>query len=47
MMLWAIVSALTAVAHDYIGLLLTRFFLGLTESPYYPRVFPCVLRGKH
>ncbi|CAI6026026.1 unnamed protein product [Clonostachys chloroleuca] len=37
MMLWAIVSALTAVAHDYIGLLLTRFFLGLTESPYYPR----------
>uniref|UniRef100_A0A8H7N8Q9 Major facilitator superfamily (MFS) profile domain-containing protein n=1 Tax=Bionectria ochroleuca TaxID=29856 RepID=A0A8H7N8Q9_BIOOC len=46
MMLWAVVSALTAVAHDYIGLLLTRFFLGLTESPYYPRVFPCVLREK-
>ncbi|KAH7329596.1 major facilitator superfamily domain-containing protein [Stachybotrys elegans] len=36
MMLWAVVSALTAVADDYIGLLLTRFFLGLTEAPYYP-----------
>ncbi|QPC76857.1 hypothetical protein HYE68_007609 [Fusarium pseudograminearum] len=36
MMLWAVVSALTAVAKDYKGLLLTRFFLGLTEAPYYP-----------
>ncbi|KAG7128979.1 MFS transporter prlL like protein [Verticillium longisporum] len=36
MMLWAIVSALTALSHNYIGLLLTRFFLGLTEAPYYP-----------
>jgi MFS family permease len=36
MMLWAIVSALTAVAKDFVGLLLTRFFLGLTEAPYYP-----------
>lgn len=36
MMLWAIVSALTAVAKDFKGLLLTRFFLGLTEAPYYP-----------
>ncbi|ATY59387.1 major facilitator superfamily transporter [Cordyceps militaris] len=36
MMLWAIVSALTAVSKDYIGLLLTRFFLGVTEAPYYP-----------
>lgn len=36
MMLWAIVSALTAVSKDFTGLLLTRFFLGVTEAPYYP-----------
>jgi MFS family permease len=36
MMLWATVSALTAVSKDYTGLLLTRFFLGITEAPYYP-----------
>jgi MFS family permease len=31
--LWAIVSSLSAVSHNYIGLLLTRFFLGITEAP--------------
>ncbi|KIX08514.1 uncharacterized protein Z518_03170 [Rhinocladiella mackenziei CBS 650.93] len=36
MALWAIVSALTAVSKDFTGLLLTRFFLGVTEAPYYP-----------
>jgi MFS family permease len=36
MMLWAVVSALTAVTKDFVGLLLVRFFLGLTEAPYYP-----------
>ncbi|KAF1942018.1 MFS transporter [Clathrospora elynae] len=36
MMLWAVVSALTALSKDFKGLLLTRFFLGLTEAPYYP-----------
>lgn len=36
MMLWAVVSALTAVSKNFTGLLLTRFFLGLTEAPYYP-----------
>jgi MFS family permease len=36
MMLWAIVSGLTAVSKNFTGLLLTRFFLGLTEAPYYP-----------
>ena len=36
MALWAVVSALTAVSKDFIGLLLTRFFLGVTEAPYYP-----------
>jgi MFS family permease len=36
MMLWATVSALTALSKDFTGLLLTRFFLGVTEAPYYP-----------
>ncbi|THX44383.1 major facilitator superfamily transporter [Aureobasidium pullulans] len=36
MALWAIVSALTAVCHNFVGLLLVRFFLGVTEAPYYP-----------
>ncbi|KAL3495508.1 major facilitator superfamily domain-containing protein [Aspergillus germanicus] len=36
MALWAIVSALTALAKDFTGLLLVRFFLGVTEAPYYP-----------
>lgn len=36
MCLWAVVSALTAVTHDFKGLLLTRFFLGITEAPFYP-----------
>ncbi|KAJ5251624.1 hypothetical protein N7489_002034 [Penicillium chrysogenum] len=33
---WAIVSACTALTKDYIGLLLVRFFLGVTEAPFYP-----------
>jgi MFS family permease len=36
MALWAIVSALTALSTNYTGLLLTRFFLGVVEAPYYP-----------
>jgi MFS family permease len=36
MMLWAVVSSLTALSTDFKGLLLTRFFLGVTEAPYYP-----------
>lgn len=36
MMLWALVSCLTALAKDFKGLLLTRFFLGVVEAPYYP-----------
>jgi MFS family permease len=36
MMLWAVVSGLTALSKDFKGLLLTRFFLGVTEAPYYP-----------
>lgn len=36
MMVWAIVSAVTACCKDFVGLLLARFFLGVTEAPYYP-----------
>ena len=36
MALWAIVSALTALSTNFTGLLLTRFFLGITEAPFYP-----------
>ncbi|KXT10263.1 hypothetical protein AC579_6615 [Pseudocercospora musae] len=36
MALWAIVSGLTALSHNFTGLLLTRFFLGVVEAPYYP-----------
>lgn len=36
MSLWAVVSALTALSKDFKGLLLTRFFLGVVEAPYYP-----------
>jgi len=32
MMVWAIVSACTAAVHNYIGLLMVRFFLGITEG---------------
>ncbi|KAF4764269.1 hypothetical protein N7455_010892 [Penicillium solitum] len=36
MALWAVVSACTALTKSYIGLLLVRFFLGVTEAPFYP-----------
>ncbi|KAH7361564.1 major facilitator superfamily domain-containing protein [Plectosphaerella cucumerina] len=36
MALWAVVSTLTGIAKDFKGLLLTRFFLGVTEAPFYP-----------
>lgn len=36
MMGWAVVSSLTAITHNYTGAVLTRFFLGLVEAPYYP-----------
>ncbi|KAG4434750.1 hypothetical protein IFR05_009776 [Cadophora sp. M221] len=34
--LWSIVSTLTGISRNFTGLLLTRFFLGVTEAPYYP-----------
>ncbi|WAO94601.1 MFS domain-containing protein [Fusarium falciforme] len=36
MALWAVISTLTAIAKDFKGLLLTRFFLGVVEAPFYP-----------
>ena len=33
---WAVVCTLTAVTHNYTGLLLTRFFLGVAEAPFWP-----------
>ncbi|KAH7024484.1 major facilitator superfamily domain-containing protein [Microdochium trichocladiopsis] len=33
---WATVSALTALVKDYPGLVAVRFFLGITEAPFYP-----------
>lgn len=36
MMAWAVTSACTALARNYTGLVVTRFFLGVTEAPYYP-----------
>lgn len=34
MMAWAVVSACTALTHNYTGLVLVRFFLGVAEAPY-------------
>lgn len=36
MAVWAIVSAMTALATNFTGLILSRFFLGLVEAPFYP-----------
>lgn len=36
MMAWAVISGLTAVVRNYTGIVLTRFFLGIVEAPYYP-----------
>ena len=33
MAVWAVVSACSALSKDFTGLLLTRFFLGITEAP--------------
>ncbi|EAU32489.1 hypothetical protein ATEG_07105 [Aspergillus terreus NIH2624] len=39
MALWAVVSSLTALAKDFKGLLLTRFFLGVTGALYMLSIF--------
>lgn len=37
-LLWACISACTAAAKSYIGLVLVRFFLGWAEAPFFPGV---------
>jgi predicted MFS family arabinose efflux permease len=46
MALWAVVSTLTGIAKDFKGLLLTRFFLGVTEAPFYPGTSFSVYHGR-
>lgn len=36
MIIWAVASTLTGITHDFKGLLLTRFFLGIAEAPFFP-----------
>jgi hypothetical protein len=33
MLAWSVVSLLTYMAHDYHGMLVCRFILGITEAP--------------
>ncbi|KAF4304818.1 putative mfs transporter protein [Botryosphaeria dothidea] len=35
-MAWSVVSLLTYLTHDYKTMLVCRFFLGITEAPFYP-----------
>lgn len=36
MVIWGIISALTAAVHNFTGLVLVRFFLGFIEAAYFP-----------
>ncbi|KAH6997399.1 major facilitator superfamily domain-containing protein [Ilyonectria destructans] len=36
MLVWGIVSGCTALVKSYAGLVVCRFFLGITEAPFYP-----------
>jgi MFS family permease len=36
MLVWAAVSGCTALVTNYAGLVVCRFFLGITEAPFYP-----------
>jgi MFS family permease len=36
MVIWAVVSGCTGAVQNYAGLVACRFFLGITESPFYP-----------
>ncbi|KAK8086390.1 hypothetical protein PG994_001364 [Apiospora phragmitis] len=36
MFVWAVVSACAGAVHSYGGLVAVRFFLGITEAPFYP-----------
>ena len=34
--LWGLMSVLIGVTHNFVSVLLTRFFLGICESAFYP-----------
>lgn len=36
MAIWAVVSACTGLVQNFTGLVICRFFLGITEAPFYP-----------
>ncbi|KAJ3510623.1 hypothetical protein NLJ89_g4574 [Agrocybe chaxingu] len=36
MAIWGAISCLTGITHDFVGALLTRFFLGFVEAAFYP-----------
>lgn len=36
MLVWAVVSGCTALVQNFGGLVACRFFLGITEAPFYP-----------
>jgi MFS family permease len=38
-LVWSCVSASTAAAHNYQGLIAVRFFLGIVEAPFFPGAF--------
>src|ERR1700754_1874556 len=36
MLAWGVVSGLTAATHNFSGLVVVRFVLGIVEAPYFP-----------
>lgn len=36
MIVWGIISCLTGITHNFVGALLTRFFLGFVEAAFFP-----------
>ncbi|CAE6468789.1 unnamed protein product [Rhizoctonia solani] len=36
MLIWGMISVLTGVTHNFVGALLTRFFLGFVEAAFFP-----------
>ncbi|KAJ7179202.1 MFS general substrate transporter [Mycena filopes] len=36
MIIWGVISCLTGITHNFVGALLTRFFLGFVEAAFFP-----------
>ncbi|KAG8725805.1 hypothetical protein FRC12_024019 [Ceratobasidium sp. 428] len=36
MLIWGTISVLTGITHNFVGALLTRFFLGFVEAAFFP-----------